>query len=266
MNSALQDIQFLANSENRIRVLRALTHRSATRRQLQAETGVPRSSAARVLEEAEIRGWVDSNGSQYWITQRGEVMVSEILRTIESTQGIQHLDEALAWLPEPVQALDFRHFRDACITTPTEDNPTASLDRGLELIRTADVYRGLTQNSLPQYMQVVADHVERGSLEFEGVIEAGFIEVLQNDQERADVWRSIADHMWVFDGNIPINMHILDETAAIWLCDENHEGDDVLIKGLLETENTAVVSWAESLYAEYLAEAIPLDPDPLTTG
>lgn len=265
MDDALQDIRFLANSENRIRVLRALTHGSATRRQLQEETGVPRSSSARVLEEAESRGWVDSNGSRYWITQRGELMVSKILRTVESTQGIQHLEEALEWLPEPVQTLDFRHFRDARVTTPTEDNPTASFDRGLELIRVADVYRGLTRNSLPQYMQVVTDRVERGSLEFEGVIEAEFIETLRNDRERASGWRPIVNHVWTFDGHVPINMHILDETAAIWLCDENHEGDDVLVKGLLETENTAVVSWAESLYAEYLEEAIPLDPSSLPT-
>lgn len=37
MESALEGIQFLANSENRIRVLSALTDGKATRRQLQEE-------------------------------------------------------------------------------------------------------------------------------------------------------------------------------------------------------------------------------------
>lgn len=258
MQSALADIQLLANSENRIRVLGALTDGSATRQQLQDVTGVPRSSTARVLEEAESHGWVESNGSQYWITTRGEVMVKEIRRTIEATKGIQHLGEAIEWLPDPLHQLGFRHFKDARITLPTQANPTAAFDRGLDRIRDASVYRGLTQNSLPQYTRVIAEQVESGGLDFEGVIEASFIEVLRNDRERAEVWSSIADEMWVFDGRVPINMHLVDDTALVWLCEEDEEGNDVVPKGLLETQNPHVVSWAKSFYEEYLEAAKPL--------
>ena len=265
MQSALEDIQFLANSENRIRILSTLDDEATTRRRLQEETGVPRSSTARVLEKAENRGWVDSNGSRYWITRRGEAMVAEIHRTIESTRGVQHLGDAIRWLPDPVRTLEFRHFRDARVTTATEDNPTAAFDRGLDLIEAADRYRGLTQNSLPQYMEAITDLVERGCLDFEGVVQADFVDVLRGDPERAEVWQPIADRMWVYDGHVPINMHVLDGTVAIWLCAENREGDDVLVKGLLETDDPAVVSWAESFYAEYLAGATRLDPGALST-
>ena len=258
MQSALADIQLLANSENRIQVLDALTDGSATRQQLQEVTGVPRSSTARALEEAESHGWVESNGSQYWITASGEAMVAEIRRSIEATQGVQHLGEAIEWLPEPVSQLGFRHFKDARITLPTQANPTAAFDRGLDLIRDAGAYRGLTQNSLPEYMQVICDQVEEGHLDFEGVIEASFIDVLRNDRERAETWTVIADQMWVFDGPIPINMHLVDDCALIWLCGEDEEGNDVVPKGLLETENPHVVSWAESFYEEYLEAARPL--------
>ena len=53
---------------------------------------------------------------------------------------------------------------------------------------------------------------------------------------------------------------IVDGTVLVWLCDENHEGEDVLVKGVLESEHPAVISWAESLYEEYLSESEPLDP------
>lgn len=265
MEGALEDIRFLANSENRIRVLSALTHGSASRRQLQEETGVPRSSAARVLEEAETREWVGSNGSEYWITSRGKAMVAEIRRTIEATEGVKHLGRAIEWLPEPVQNLDLRHFNEARITLPTQENPTAAFDRGLDRIDDASTYRGLTQNSLPQYMQVICDQVEAGSLEFEGVIEERFVEVLRDDRERAETWSVIADRMWVFDGHVPINMHLVDDTALIWLCGEDEGGDDVVPKGLLETENPRVVSWAESFYEEYLEAAKPFSLERLAT-
>lgn len=265
MQSALADIQLLANSENRIRVLDALTDGSATRQQLQEVTGVPRSSTARVLEEAESHGWVESNGSQYWITTCGEAMIAEIRRTIEATQGVQHLGEAIEWLPKPVHQLGFRHFRDARITLPTQENPTAAFDRGLDRIRDVKSYRSLTQNSLPQYMRVIRDQVKAGNLEFEGVIEESFIEVLRNDPERAEIWSAVADQMWVFEGHVPMNMHLVDEIVLIWLCGEDEEGNDVIPKGLLETENPHVVSWAESFYEGYLDAAKPLSFERLAT-
>lgn len=259
MEDVLSDIQFLANSENRIRVLGALTDGPATRRDLQEETGVPRSTAARVLDEAETRGWVDSKGSTYRITPVGDAMFSAFDTYLETTKGIHHLGKAVEWVPEPVHALDFRHFRDARITTSTEGNPTAHFDRGLELLRAADRYRGLTRNSLPEYMKAVRDGVVSGRLDFEGVIESDFVEVLRDEPERAAIWQDIAHRMLLYEGHVPINMHIIDGTVALWLCEENQAGNDVIARGLLETEHPAVVSWAESLYEEYRREAEALD-------
>lgn len=260
MEGDLEDIRFLANSENRVRVLDSLANGSASRRELQDETGVARSTAARVLDEAETRGWVDSNGSRYRTTPEGEAMVSAFRTHMETVNGIRHLGKAVGWLPEPVHTLDFRYFRDADITTPSEDNPTAAFDRGMELVRSADEYRGLTQNSLPEYMKTICNRVDQDELDFQGVIEADFTEVLRGDSDRAARWSKIAQRVWLYDGRVPINMHIIDGTTLIWLCDENQAGDDVIVKGLLESDHPAVVSWAESLYEEYRAEANPLSP------
>ena len=265
MDRGLEDIQFLANSPNRVRVLDTLVTGPATRRELQESTGVPRSTTARVLDDAEDRGWVASEGSRYEITPTGEAMVSEFSAYVETTKGIRHLGKAVDWLPDPVRTLDFRCFRDADVTTPTESNPTAAFDRAMELIRSANEYRGLTQNSLPEYMKTICDRVVDGHLDFQGVVEASFIEVLRDDPQRAARWHDIAHGMWLYDGDVPLNMHIVDGTALVWLCADNQAGEDVVIKGVLESEHPAVVSWAESLYEEYRSEARPLDPEVLPT-
>jgi predicted transcriptional regulator len=260
MDRALGEIQFLANSANRVRVLETLADGPASRRELQEETGVPRSTAARALDDAEDRGWVDSEGSRYRLTSVGEARISAFLDYVGTTRGMQHLGEAVGWLPGPARSLDFRHLRDARITTPTEANPTAQFDRGMELVRDAEEYRGLTQNSLPEYMRTIRDRVVGGELDFQGVIERGFVDVLRDDPERAALWHDIADRMWLYDGNVPLNMHVVDGTALVWLCDEDSDGRDVIVKGLLESDHSAVVSWAESLYEEYRAESNPMDP------
>lgn len=260
MDATLDDIQFLANSANRIQVLEALTSGAASRRELQDATGVPRSTAARVLDDAEARGWVRSAGSRYRITSLGEAMVTEFRRYLAGTEGIHHLGPAIDWLPEPAWDLDFRCFREAEVTTPTEANPTAHFDRAMEYLRESDSYRGLTQNSLPEYMKVLHGRVVEGQLDFEGVVEASFIDVLGNDPDRAALWRDLADRMWLYNGRVPLNMHIADGTVLVWLCGENQAGDDVLVKGLLESTHSDVVSWAESLYEEHRADAEPLEP------
>ena len=258
MEDALEEIGFLANSANRVRVLDALAGGPGSRRELQEETGVPRSTAARVLDDAEDRGWVDSEGSRYRLTSTGEARVSEFRDYLETTRGMRHLGEAIEWLPEPARSLDYRHLRNATVTTPTGDNPTAQFDRGMELLRDAEEYRGLTQNSLPQYMTELRDRVVQGELDFQGVIEREFVDVLSDDPERAALWNDIADRMWLYDGHVPLNMHVVDGTAMIWLCDENHDGEDVIVQGLLESGHPAVVSWAESLYEEYRSESEPM--------
>ena len=260
MRGALEEIQFLANSANRVRVLDALGGGPASRRELQEETGVARSTAVRVLDDAEARGWVDSEGSRYRLTPGGAARVSEFREYVETVQGMGHLGEAVDWLPEPARSLDFRHLRDAGITTPTEENPTAYFDRGTELLRAADEYRGLTQNSLPEYMKALRGRVTRGELDFKGVIERGFVDVLRGGPDRAALRGDIADRVWLYDGCVPLNMRVVDRTALVWLCDENHDGEDVIVRGLLESGHPAVVSWAESLYEEYRDESEPMSP------
>ena len=171
---------------------------------------------------------------------------------------MQHLGEAIGWLPEPVRSLDFRHLREARLTTPTQDNPTAQFGRGMELVRGAEEYRGLTRNSLPEYMRVLRDRVAQGRLDFQGVIEREFVDVLRENPERARLWRDIADRMWLYDGRVPLNMHVVDGTALVWLCDENRDGEDVIVKGLLESDHPAVLSWREPLYEEYRSESEPM--------
>jgi predicted transcriptional regulator len=263
MEDALAEIQFLANSANRVRVLEALDDGAVTRREVQDETGVARSTAARVLDDAESRDWIDSEGSRYWITARGEARVSAFRTYLANTEGMRRLGEAIEWLPDPVRALDFRSLRDAVITYPTADNPAAPFDRGLDLLRAADEYRSLTENSLPQYVAVIRDHVRERGLDFEGVVERTFVEALRAEPERAAVWRDLAHRTWLYDGHVPINMQIVDGTALIWLCDEDHDGEDVVVRGLLESDDPAVVSWATSFYEEFRRESNPLDPDAL---
>lgn len=254
MESSLEAVRFLASSANRVQVLTALVDRRATRRELQEDVDASRSTVARILDEAETRGWVDSEGSRYWLTPLGESMVTDFRSYLETVEGHEHLGDMVNKLPPPVFSLEFRHLRDAEVTEPTMADQTAPFTRAFELFREATDYRGLNNGSLPEHVKVLRDRFEAERLEFEQVFEKAFVETIRADPERTAVWEALADRVWLYDGVVPINVQIVDGRVLIWLGENRGEA-----AGLLESENPAVLDWAESLYAEYRAQAEPLE-------
>lgn len=260
MDSALEAIAFLARSGNRVQVLRSLAAEEQTRQELREELPVARTTLARVLNELEDRGWIARTGRGYGTTPEADALLEKFVPLVETAEGLQSLGDAVDWLPPAARSLDVRHFRDADITTSTAENPAGPFDRGVEVIRAADRLRVLCSTGVPRHVVVARDRLVQDRLDFEGVVESGFPETLRDDPERAGPWRDFAEAnaMSVYEGRVPVNMYLVDEMVLLWLGELREDG--VVIQGLLESENPAVLSWAESLYEEYRADADPLDP------
>lgn len=252
MDSSLEAIQFLANSPNRVKVLTSLIDGKATRRELQEETDGSRSTVARILDEAQTRTWVESEGSRYWLTPLGETMVTDFQAYLDTVEGVQHLGELINQFPPPLLSLDCRHLRDAMVVEPTLEDPAAPFTRAFDLFQEAIEYRGLTHTSYPHFAKIIRERVDRGLLDSEHVIEKAFIEMIRNDPERSAVWASMSDRVRLYDGIVPISFHIIDGRVLVWLGESREQTE-----GLLESENPAVVTWAESLYEKYRSESEP---------
>lgn len=257
-DSALDAVQFFANSAHSVRVFETLTDGPTTSGELTDRTGASRSTVARILGEGELRGWIDSVGSRYELTGLGEIMIEEFRGYRRTVEGVQHLGEAVEWLPGPVRSLDFRHFRDADVILPTSPAPSAPYEHVAGMIRAANRKYSLVETAVPRFARLVNEQSRAGELESELVIKASWFDDTL-DTEQAALWRARAERnsVWTYDGEIPINTEIYDETVVIWLGEER--GDERVVRGVLVTEAPAVLSWARSLFEEYRAEAEPLD-------
>lgn len=253
MEAPLETVQFLANSANRVRVLTLLAGKRTGQRELQEEAGTSRSTVARVLVEGEKRGWVGSTGSQYWLTPFGEAVVTGFESYLESLEPLHRLGGLVAYFPPPLRELDYQYLGDVVITEPTPENPAAPFTRAFELFEEAIEYRALTKSCFPQLARVMRDRVDDGQTEARHVIQRDYLMDLHTDSERAALWSSMTDWLWVYDGSVPIGLHIIDGRVVVWLTKGKKE-----IVGLLETDHPKALSWAESLYETYLAEATPL--------
>lgn len=262
MEDTLEIVKFLASSPNRVRVLDALSPEPTTRSEIQSATDVSRSTALRTIDECESRGWVESEGSQYWITPLGEQTLAAFLSYLETADGVRHVGEAVDWMPEPVLSVDFRHFRDATIVTPTPAEPAAPFDHGLDIIQRSESFRVLASTALPRYVEAIEDRLAEGTIQFEGVTAASYYREERDDHGQLELSQALVDRSWSFDGRVPINLHLADEAVLVWL--GGVVDGDLEMYGLLESANPAVLSWAESLYAEYRADAEPLDAETLS--
>lgn len=224
------------------------------------ETGASRSTVARILDKGESLGWIDSEGNQYDLTTEGKIMIDEVRGCLQTIRGVQHLGEAIDWLPPPAHSLDYRYFRDADILTGTPTNPTEPFDFVTERIREGHQIRTLAWTGVPRLTEFINQQAKAGKLTCEAVMKASFFNTLDQKPAVVPHWRApaVREEVWMYPEDVPLSLHIIDETVILWL--DEHQGNELVVRGALVTENPEILSWAESLYEEYRAESELLDP------
>ncbi|MEF8840680.1 MAG: helix-turn-helix domain-containing protein [Haloarculaceae archaeon] len=255
MGPPLDDIAFLARSESRLAILRALEKRARDRRELKTETGISRSTLGRALGELEAHGWIERNGQTYETTTAGGLVLDQFASLLETLGGIQTLGDGLRYLPVEEMALDVRHFNDARLVTPTEFDPTEAFQYGIERMHESDTVRSVARTVPPPYVRAIHEDVTAGELAAEMILDSAYLDVIK-DSDMAGPWRRIAANAEIrrYEQYIPYRLIILDDVVHLWLCSD--EGEQ---SGLLESEDPTVREWAESVYEEYRIETEPLD-------
>jgi predicted transcriptional regulator len=233
MDALLEEIAFLARSENRMAILRALNERARDRRDLQAETEVSRSTLGRVLDELQERDWIERDGQAYETTTAGELVLDRFVPLLETVGGLHTLGDGLEYVPIEKMALDVRHFADARFITQTDLQPTRPYDYGIDQLRDADQLWCVARTAPPPYVTAFHEEVTAGRLDATFVLDGAYLDSLPTDGEMRAQWHDLATGSAIVqrhEGPIPYIVLVLDETIHLWLCEE--DGDTI---GLLES-------------------------------
>lgn len=255
MDAPLEEIAFLARSENRVAILLALDDRSLTKQDLQAETGVSRSTLGRALGDLEERSWIERNGRTYETTTAGDLVLDRFVPLLETMGGIRTLDDAVDLLPVSEMVLDVRHLADARVVTPTELDPTAPYEYHTETFQEIDSIGAVARTAPPAIVEAIHEEVVSRQIDATVVLDSTYLDALSADDEMRTWWREMATGSATVlrhEGPIPYVLTRLDEMVHLWPCDD--DGDTW---GLLETDEPAVLGWAEDTISSYLAEAEP---------
>ncbi|RJT02221.1 winged helix-turn-helix domain-containing protein [Halococcus sp. IIIV-5B] len=262
MDRALEEIEFLALSANRVAVLETLREHPCTRRELAERTDASQPTLGRVLRDLTERHWVTHDGERYTTTATGEMVAAEFTDLRETLETELRLREVMAWLPTDTMTFDLRRLRDATITRPSQTRPDAPVQRALELLWDANEVRifshAFNGRSLDVLQRRIADHEGR----FEGVFSPAAVEALADDaplrRQLQDLLAADDAEVRLYDGSIPVAVTLADDVVHLMLRDEGG-----LLRAGIDTDDEAAVAWARETHAAYWEHATPLDLDAL---
>jgi len=265
MATPLDDIRFLADSENRFTALETLAAGPRSRSELQNATEASKATISRLLGDFEDRGWVAREGHRYALTPLGEYVASAFVDLHDHMTTASDLRELLPWFPlgELDVEFDFETLTGAEITAATPDNPMAPVARVLDIERESAQTKTLADRLPEACIKARHEGVVGGTQTCELVTTPEVVESVMASsyaQKFVDVVAADRARAFVYDGDIgPGGVH--DGTAYLIVADER----DVNV-GVIESEHPDLVDRLSETFAEYREQATRLTAAELAEG
>ena len=253
------DIAFLANSANRVALLRCLSGGPHARDGLMTTVGVSRVTLGRILDELDERNWITQEGQVATITTLGDWVLQEYDGFREMMAAEQRLREVYPWFPDEAYGFHISELADATITTVSPANASAPFSRHVRQFDTGGSFWSFSFTITRLFLESCWRHVRNEDITFDWVFTAEVLEVLRRDPELSRQSREMLDSGRVeyryVDGAIPYIVLGSKDLVNLRLAD-----DDGSPTALIETDAAAVREWAESTFASYWRKATPVEP------
>jgi predicted transcriptional regulator len=261
VTDSLADIDWLTRSTNRVETFERLGDGPYTRGELKGAAGVTRVTLNQTPANREDRDWIIRDDSGYKTTL-GD-LVSEDLRALRETAALsQELHDIQQYLPVEEFDFDLRLLQDGRITIPSKGDTTAPLRRSAEIIRTTTGrIRGYGAAIDPPSVKAVVDS---GTLSKERptelILTDNSIDLITSDSELTEWFSDLAvvdtTQLFYYEGEFAYALELFDGLIAIELNDKKG-----FVPALIESDDEAVLDWAERIYDRYKREAESIGPD-----
>lgn len=264
MDAALDDVAFLANSENRVAVLQLLVEETRSHDEIRDRIGASRVTTARILRELEDREWITRTGQACAATPTGEWVCEAFTRLVDEVAAERRLREPLQLFPSDLLTFDVRRLRDAELVVLEESDATAVIRRILDFRRSSDRIRGLTRTVAPVFIEADWESTVHGDTHIDMVVTPEVLDTVRDHPTSARQLREMLDEPDVYVSvyeDVPISVGIYDGAVGIDLTDEGG-----VVKGGIVSEDEAVYEWAVDLFETCRADARPVEPDEVTAG
>lgn len=259
-NSPLGDVEFLARSAHRVTALAALARRPQSRADLQALTGVSRSTIGRTLHEFEERQWVRRDGHEFEATPLGAFVAAGMQELLERLETEHTLRDAWKWLPTEPGGFTTEMAAGAVVTTAEPDDPYGPVNRFAALLGETDRFRFVGYDVA--LLEPCKDELSRR------ILDGMRTEIIDPPSVARYILSTYGDHCAgpLESGNLTVRLHedlpayglsLFDDRIAI----SGYDPDSGTVQVLLDTDAPEARAWAQSTYESYRDESRPLTPE-----
>lgn len=253
MVDPFEDIQFLARANTRIRAIQLLAEKPRDRDELIEKLDISRATLSRLLRQLEDREWVTQDGAQYTTTRFGAAMANDITQVLDTATTIHQFQGIAQYLPFDELGIEFHQLRGARITEATSSDPAAPARRVGQLLDAANRTRILKQAIDPNASRPHYEAVIQGKQQTEVILTSEAIDTVTENRETRQWFQEMITNevpVYRYDGSVPINLKIIDETVVISVTDDNG-----LLPALIETNDEEIFSWAVETFESYGEQA-----------
>lgn len=249
----LDDVAFLAGSENRVRILRALSRDPMDLRDLREELDIPRSTVQRNVAALKEEGWVREAIDGYRASRVGEMVLSNFLQVVEVAGLADELSDFVRWLDDP--DLDLSLFDPADVVSSSSSRPYAPSKAFAELLRHAAEIRILYPYLIPLHVEVQRRQVEEGELRVETVLGPDAADAFATTYPEAlEALLSRDQAVYRCPEDPPFTLAVYGDGIGIIAHD-----DAGMPRSLLETDSPDAVEWGEEQFRRYRRGATPIE-------
>lgn len=257
MTGSLDDLEFLARAETRVRAIQLLAENSYNRDELIDRLGISRATLSRLLRQFEDRDWVKKDSDGYTTTRFGSALAQDVTRLLETTATIQRFQGIAQYLPFDELGIKFHQLRGAQVTEASSADPAAPARRVGQLLDSSDRTRILKHAIDPNASRPHYEAVIEGDQRTEVILTRDAITIASQNRDTRQWFQEMISNevpLFRYDGTIPVNLKIIDETVVFSPTDENG-----LVPALIEITDDDILSWANEFFESYHANAMPVE-------